>query len=220
MHALRGCCSAAAFTRTAFFLRSAMNYGGARKILDLSEVTLWTSRWFASWFAAKKRAFNWPRALPTSASAAKKPPRNLRRGADLNLGELRKKGVEAKEIWQPDFQPSAASRYTLYRTDTAEGSFSEWVQRFPVSMEMFSFITSSASCSRSRRTSGRNQSSPLGFFRFLQCFPCFLQVTSAPESDLYASSSRQCGRRQRTVPDGSLKVRSVKTQQLSDFGCR
>jgi hypothetical protein len=38
--------------------------------------------------------------------------------------------------------------------------FSQCVQHFPASTEMFSFITRSASCSRSRRTSGRNQPSP------------------------------------------------------------
>jgi hypothetical protein len=39
-------------------------------------------------------------------------------------------------------------------------SFSECMQHLPTSTEMFSF-TSSASCSRSRRTSGRNQPSPI-----------------------------------------------------------
>src|SRR5258708_226478 len=39
-------------------------------------------------------------------------------------------------------------------------SFNECVHHFPASTEMFSFITRSASCSRSRRTSSRNQPSP------------------------------------------------------------
>ena len=37
--------------------------------------------------------------------------------------------------------------------------FSQCVQHFPASTEMFSFITRYASCSRSRRTSGRNRPS-------------------------------------------------------------
>ena len=41
MDASRGCCSAAAFSRTHIAcIRSAMNDACARKILDLSEVTL------------------------------------------------------------------------------------------------------------------------------------------------------------------------------------
>jgi hypothetical protein len=53
-----------------------------------------------------------------------------------------------------------AAKKEYLANDTAEGWFSECVQHFPASTETFSFITRSGSCSRSRRTSGRNQPSP------------------------------------------------------------
>jgi hypothetical protein len=65
-----------------------------------------------------------------------------------------------KELFAQMREYLTTAKKEYLANDTAEGFVQRMRQHFPASTEMFSFITNSASSSRSRRTSGRNQPSP------------------------------------------------------------
>ena len=65
-----------------------------------------------------------------------------------------------KELFAQMQEYLTAAKKECLANDTAEGFVQRMHQHFQAWTEMFSVITSSPSCSRSRGTSGRNQPSP------------------------------------------------------------